>query len=395
MVLFAGLVLPPSGKGLIDADSRASFHVADSEKHDIARKLRGKPVKFEHKPDLHVGSVRSAKVQPNGSVAIVASIDPRGTSLTADYARGCLKQYRGLSLCHKWTGSGNIGVKDPIEVSLCSTPRRPGCYINVQTEDYNRSATMNNEASMSEVVQDVVKASAQDSTAAESNVDTAATEENNPETQAMLTALDLADKLKQAEKENEQLQAKLDEHATKEKQKLEAETKMFNDKIEGLKSALQSSWDTTMGKSISFENASGLFDQVAQQDPKLGHELLQLIEVASSNAQRAQQELHANKQMRQKSELEAKYQQMLETQGCASRAVTSAAPNSSSAPNAPAAINNPYVGSTNASSARNNPYVTQAQNIKAAFNAIGGSGGAVHNMQRLVEVASRKRQRPY
>ena len=384
MVLFAGTVLPPTGTGLIAADAKASFHVSDAEKKQLACDLVGKPVRFEHKPELHVGRVQSAQVRPDGSIAVVGRVDPRGTSLTADYVRSCMREYRGLSLCHRWTGVDRRrgGHKEPIEVSLCTAPRRPGCYVELHTEDYNRAAP---HTPMSEVVQDVVQASVKQE-------DDTPSENPDEAEQAMLKALEMRDLYEKTKKQLAAAELKITEQETKERLEKEAEDKEISLKSDKLRTALQESWNTAMGPNVTFESASTMFDQISKQDAKLGHELLQLIEVASKNAVQAQQELQATKQQQERSKLQDEYNRMLDTQGSATRA-NAASPVAAVAAAAPVVAANPYIAAAQMGSVADNPYAKQALSIRDAFKSLDGSGGAVGQMQRLVEAASNKKRK--
>lgn len=406
--MFAGTVLPPTGQGLIEADAHSSFHVADKEKAAMARSLRGVPVRFEHNAALKVGTVRDASVQPDGSVRVIGTLNH--PSLTADFVRNCVNKqhYRGLSLCHSWTrdakGREN---KKAIEVSVCSSPRRPGCHIELIASGYKRRRGSEKETMSSE------HAASQNNNSAQNAADVPAPTDAAPEgaappevgqdqaiddeaTLAMKTALNERARFEEEKLKREALQKKLDEI---EKAQKEAEAKAgreLEDKSKILAQSLRDNWSSWAPQNASFDDANKLFDTVRQHDPKLGHELLQLVECASKKTVTAQNQLAEVRADSARQQVKAEYQQKVLQRGSAAAA---AAPASSplAASAAPTPAMNPYAMTTPAqqqscASSAAGPYKTQAQQIREAFN--GMAGGALFNMQRLVEASSRKQKRP-
>lgn len=400
--MFAGTVLPPTGQGLIDADAHSSFHVADREKAAMARSLRGLPVRFEHNAALQVGTVRDATVQPNGSVRVIGTLSH--PSLTADFVRNCVdkQHYRGLSLCHAWTrdaeGREN---KRPIEVSVCSSPRRPGCHIELIASGYKRRRGSEGETMSSEHAASQKETSAPSAAEAPAPTDPAPEGAAPPESEpaiedeatlAMKTALDERAKFEEEKLKREALQKKLDEIERAQKEAEAQASRELEDKSKILAQSLRDNWSSWAPQNASFDDANKLFDTVRKHDPKLGHELLQLVECASKKTVTAQNQLAEVRADSTRQAVKAEYQQKVLQRGSAAAAAAPAPP-ASAAPAPP--TTNPYAMTTpqqsSCASSAAGPYNSQAKQIREAFN--GMAGGALFNMQRLVEASRKKRPR--
>ena len=132
---FTGTILPGNGVRTAD-DNDATFHINNNEASAIVSRLRGLPVKFEHNKDLEIGRIESALLREDGSMWVRGKL-AQDDSLSGNYVSRCLNDglYTGLSLSHVHREfSDGSTSKEPLEVSLCTEPRRPGCRIHGFTD---------------------------------------------------------------------------------------------------------------------------------------------------------------------------------------------------------------------------------------------------------------------
>ena len=102
----------------------------------IVGKLVGKPICYEHQTAQHVGDIRSAWQQPDGSLYISFTMRDDAYSQSIQQLIST-KQVLGLSLT---TYRSTIEALVPLEVSVCCTPLRPLAYI----ENASRKSKLNN-----------------------------------------------------------------------------------------------------------------------------------------------------------------------------------------------------------------------------------------------------------
>ena len=406
--MFAGTVLPPTGTNLIADDHNRSFHVRDDEKPALVAELVGKPVRFEHEPALTAGKIKSARVQKDGSVAVIGTLDDN--TLTANYLQQCMGQscqYTGLSLCHEWLCDRQRARdrKRPLEVSVCRQPKRPGCFVEFYCND-NYKRPMSNQVHMaSNTPTDSNATAATENAPGNTDAKQEAPAESDAnqqsaEIQAMEMALKIKDEYERQKQKAEELQKELDSVHAERKAKEAKEAALLKQQSDALAEALQKSWARWAPESSSYESAKALMDNVRETDPKLGHELLQLIECASSRVIRAQDDLKKQQQDASHEKLKQQYTAqvagLLDTAGVVPANSAPAPPtpqaNPQSAPAPASPRPNPYVTGIAPSankSTRPAPFVQQAEHIKAAFQRM-SSGGMLNTMQRVVEAASGK-----
>ena len=398
----------------------ATNEEGEAEKQDMVRDLgRGNvPVFFEHNPKLRVGSVRGATLHPDGSVSVIGRLDHDG--LAGEYVRTCLggssELYRGLSLSHLYTCEKGVDCKVPLEVSICEQGRRPKCRISRTTasSDY-KCRTRRVGVSMSETVVEKASVTPEAAPVLENTDALPSGNINTPtksEVEAMQVALETEEKRAELEKKLKASQEELQNLRDAVNKQASQEMKKLKDKGDAIAEALRKQWTTAM-PDVSFEHASSLIDAVRKDDPKLGHELLELIECASNRSVQLQQNLVEAQGKAKRDVLEERYKQMLLSNGSATAAdttpttsaVAAAAPAptqtpaaSASASAVAAAANNPYAANIQteapracASAAR---FQAQASQIQAAFNDIAG-GNAASRMRAVAEMASNKRRRYY
>ncbi len=132
---FIGNVLPPEGH---EPEGDKTFDFTSTEARNLD--LTGVPIRIEHADSLAIGKVTKQWTKPNGEKWIMGKIEDKG--LASSYAKHAIKPdskgytlYKGLSLQHvhqQW--SDGTSAKRPVEVSICTEPRRPDCYIRAISE---------------------------------------------------------------------------------------------------------------------------------------------------------------------------------------------------------------------------------------------------------------------
>ena len=156
--LFVGNVLPSQGEGM-EGDPTFDFSTEESKKMN----MDGIPIRIEHEPGLAVGKVKRSWTDNDGKKWIVGELE--NNSMESIYANHAIVPdsrghtlYKGLSLQHVHRQYSNgSSSKHPIEVSICTEPRRENCYIRAVSEtkknDYiaHKASKYNNSMSDSNV----------------------------------------------------------------------------------------------------------------------------------------------------------------------------------------------------------------------------------------------------
>ena len=130
MPYFVGNVLPSSDD---PGENDVTFDFTNEESRSMS--LRDVPIRIEHAEGLAVGSVQRDWTDKDGKKWILGKVDEN--SLEGRYASNAIQPssaghtlYTGLSLQHVHTSFRDGSTrKRPIEVSLCTQPRRPGCQV--------------------------------------------------------------------------------------------------------------------------------------------------------------------------------------------------------------------------------------------------------------------------
>jgi len=299
---FIGNVLPPEGHEP-EGDKTFDFTTTEAKNLD----LTGVPIRIEHADSLAIGTVTKQWTKPNGEKWIMGKIEDKG--LASSYAAHAIKPdsrghtlYKGLSLQHvhqQW--SDGTSAKRPVEVSICTEPRRPECYIRAISET-EKNEYIHHKASgksdMSAPVQntDIEQVPSQVSDAVGTPAPELSKPGDEPETapvqsQEVKNALATANSqeelykmfLKQ-DQENQTMEAQM-KKLTEEKTALEAKWKEREDneilqtksKAEALSHALVESWQKTLAPGDMTEENKKAIYALAHKFPE---ESVQMMEIA-------------------------------------------------------------------------------------------------------------------
>lgn len=117
------------------------FHVTPEEAAGMD--ITGLPVHLEHAENVQVGNVQRTWDDPDGTKWVVANIDT--TTIEGKFVRNDLASetpvYGSLSLQHMYRKyADGKSTKEPLEISICKDPRRPGCTI-VHSSSLRSSST--------------------------------------------------------------------------------------------------------------------------------------------------------------------------------------------------------------------------------------------------------------
>ena len=144
-VYFVGKVLNASE---MPDDNAKTF--AFTKKERASLNLKDIPIQLEHEESMKVGKIKNSWFDNNNQMWVMGEIN--GKDIPATFAKYALQSsgpdrkhqpyYTGLSLSHvhREYASGKT-EKVPIEVSLCTDPRRPNCKIIYASNNKSKNNT--------------------------------------------------------------------------------------------------------------------------------------------------------------------------------------------------------------------------------------------------------------
>tara|TARA_A100001015_G_scaffold315824_1_gene428580 strand:+ start:4340 stop:5617 length:1278 start_codon:yes stop_codon:yes gene_type:complete len=316
--LFVGNVLPPTGEN-IEGDPTFDFNTKESSEMD----LKGVPIRIEHEPGLAVGHVKKSWVESNGQKWIMGELD--NNTLESSYANHAIVPdskgntlYKGLSLQHVHTqySNGNSSKK-PVEISICTEPRRPDCFIRAVSKrkknDYIAHKASILSKPMSDTNQTQQNIQSEITTPQTSNVappvvqqqqsiDNQQSSSNAPvETSSSAPPMD-RDKLMSLVMEQEkELQEKLAAHTALQAkyEKMESEIKKERDaertrtvgKAEALSKALVESWERSLPNDVMTDENKQAIYALATKFPQESVKMMEIAHKASAKHRRTEEDL--------------------------------------------------------------------------------------------------------
>jgi hypothetical protein len=314
--LFVGNVLPPSGHS-VEGDPTFDFNTKESKNMD----LRGVPIRIEHEPGLAVGHVTKSWVENNGKKWIIGELD--NDTLESNYANHAITPdsrghtlYKGLSLQHVHTqfSDGNTS-KRPVEISICTEPRRPDCYIRSVSKrkknDYiahkasiiskpmtdtiqppqtsqpeTTSSTVINETSS---VQPMV--SSDDNTTSAVTTDTTAPSAPMDRDQLMQLVMEQEGENQKYKKQLEDMEGKFTQMQEKWNTREANEQLAVSSKAEALSKALVESWERSLPKDVmTNENKKAIY-ALASKFPQESVKMMEIAHKASAKHKQTEAEL--------------------------------------------------------------------------------------------------------
>jgi len=318
---FVGNVLPNTdAKG--ENDPTFDFTKEESQNMD----LNDVPIRIEHAEGLAVGHVQRHWNDSDGKKWILGRLDD--STLEGRFASNALQPssdghrlYTGLSLQHVHTSfSDGSTTKRPVEVSLCTEPRRAGCNV-ISTQQ--QSASRPSETKKTEYItqhQASIKMSApieETQNETQEQVDTTPAQVESSEAAAPVSQVtnqedlmklvinqeselgDTKTALQKAEAQLAQLQAQWKQQ----QDNAELETKS---KAEALSKALVDSWSASLpADMMTDENKKAIF-AMAQNYPKESVKMLEIAHKASAKYKTDLDSLASQAQAENKRALENK-----------------------------------------------------------------------------------------
>ena len=313
---FVGNVLPNTD-ATGENDPTFDFTKEESQSMD----LNDVPIRIEHAEGLAVGHVQRHWNDSDGKKWILGKVDD--STLEGRFASNALQPssdghrlYTGLSLQHVHTSfSDGTTKKRPIEVSLCTEPRRAGCNV-ISTQQ--QSATGSSETKKTEYITQHQASIKMSAPIEETQVETPETEtqkqvaetpapaETGVTNQEDLMKLvinqesELGDTKMALEKAHSEL-AKLQEQWKQQQDNAELETKS---KAEALSKALVDSWSASLpADMMTDENKKAIF-AMAQNYPKESVKMLEIAHKASAKYKTDLDSLASQAQAKSKRALE-------------------------------------------------------------------------------------------
>jgi hypothetical protein len=273
--------------------------------------LRDVPIRIEHQEGLAVGSVQRDWTDKDGKKWILGKVDE--TSLEGRYAAHAIQPsstghtlYTGLSLQHVHTSFRDGSTrKRPIEVSLCTEPRRPGCQV-VSVDKSKKKEYITHLASrqnMSEA--SIVSETPVETTTSESPAEPSSQPLDNRE-ELMNLVINQESELGDTKAALEKAQEELNKLQSAWKQREENETLETKSKAEALSKALVESWSASLpADAMTDENKKAIF-AMAQNFPKESVKMLEIAHKASKKYKSDMDSMAVQQQVKQKRELESR-----------------------------------------------------------------------------------------
>jgi hypothetical protein len=307
MPYFVGNVLPSSDD---PGENDVTFDFTNEESRSMS--LRDVPIRIEHAEGLAVGSVQRDWTDKDGKKWILGKVDEN--SLEGRYASNAIQPssvghtlYTGLSLQHVHTSFRDGSTrKRPIEVSLCTQPRRPGCQVvsvdKSKKKDYITHLASRQNMSAEPIVSEPVATT--DTSPAPESAPTAPTADNREE--LMNLVINQESELGDTKAALEKAHAELTTLQNAWKQREENETLETKSKAEALSKALVDSWSASLpADAMTDENKKAIF-AMAQNFPKESVKMLEIAHKASKKYKSDIETLAAQQQVKQKRELESR-----------------------------------------------------------------------------------------
>jgi hypothetical protein len=400
MVKFIGNILTSHAHAEAHPERGAKqFHITPDEASTMD--ATGLPVHLEHAGNVKVGTVTKSWNDKDGKKWVLADVDV--STIEGKYVRNDLcsgtPRYKGLSLQHIYReyadGSSN---KEPIEVSICREPRRPGCEIvHAATNAPRYKVPRHVQRSMTDETKNPT-----DSPPTTESTAVAASAAAAP---PVPSAQQLMAEVVEASQQNEQLKLQLQEKST-----ALAAIEARETEVQKLAMQQQTEMATKLGDAV-LEHVAKLDPSLANEDTttaiatlrnKYPREIARVMEVAccaSKHAQKLELELAEQKESIDRKLMEQAYHAAVAARpGChgtsAEMVVEAAVPASKKQRINEYAVNrvaDPPSGGQHFAG----PDIMTLQQIQEAYNGLKGSGSTVDAMKSVAGILGQQRQKGF
>lgn len=380
--------------------SKEYFHITPTEASRMD--AVGLPVHLEHADNVKVGSVLRSWNDNDGKKWILAHVDT--SSIEGKFVRNDLSAevpvYSSLSLQHvyrKFTDGSS--QKSAVEVSICKEPRRPGCKIVHASMSSGstvyKGSSDNTRMSTNEKPTETVPSTEPPS----SEVDVKASADNSTtcETAPTPSTTQLMAEVVEASRQNTLLQEQLEQKSAAlakiEKDKLQAEANVRQEKSQ-----------------LAQELGDAVLEHVAKLDPSLANkatteaigtlreqyprEVARLLEVAccaSKHASKLEAELSAQKEEAERKLMEQRYRAAVaEKPGCHGVQAEETVSASNKRQRTDVGSSNPYVVQKSAPTSRYGTLDTINQ-IHEAYQGLRGRGSTTDAMKTIAGIIPQQR----
>lgn len=365
-----------------DDDNAETFRFSKTERASLAKQLRNIPVQLEHEDTLKVGQITNAFRDNNDQFWVFGKVNAKDFKGT--FAKHSLQKkgtagayYTGLSMqhVHREYKDGRK-EKQPIEVSLCTDPRRRNCKIVWTSNESNKKPyigtvhaassisketnlnTMSEQAQNTPAPQAAPVAAAPAATPAATEA-APATEPAGPSgielnQQVYEQMAELYEKEQKQQQELAALKEQLQKHQTEANQAKEVQLQDQAKKSKALLSSMLEHFNELIGQESTQELEPQLMP-LMQSNPLEMNNFLEVVAKASKQYKNQSMELQTTKNSLAEKEMELKFQTLIKQHGLPAQTVEVASSRKrTAAPAAPAA---PTHVQAAAKSVKQNPYL--------------------------------------
>ena len=381
-------------------DNAKSFRFSKEERAKL--NLSGIPIQLEHNDDLKVGTIEKSWQDNDGQFWVFGAINEN--SIEGTFAKHAIKKrktgtpyYTGLSLSHihREYPDGKT-EKVPIEVSLCTEPRRQNCNIIWTSNNTQLHCDTNietNKVTYKPVIEQAtskhkMSAVTEQTTQEQPQVETPAPTESNTEPtgkelseQVYKQFADLIEKEKGQTEKIAALEAQLKDH--NEKLSAEKEKKAAEDAAKG-KALMQTFIEHINDLVGPDENFQNDVEPLIQHDPQRMNRVMEIVARASKKYKEQAIELKETQNNLKDKELELKFQTLIKQSTNAPQQIVEKASNKRKAPvqeNVTKVTNqavkqtfNPYAFNVRGSSSRIKPRANMSETLLNAYKNNKGNG---------------------
>ena len=380
-----------------ERDSK-QFHITPDEAASID--ATGLPVHLEHAGNVMVGKVARSWNDSDGSKWVLADVDE--STIAGKYVRNDLASrspvYGGLSLQHMYREyADGSSSKEPLEVSICKDPRRPGCRIvHATTERPRYKVERHRQRTMSTATDPTENALVADE--GKPTVVAASAQPTRPTP----SATQLMAEVVEASRQNDELQKQLAEKS--------AEVEKLNQREQDAQKAALAQ-QTQMAQELG----DAVLEHVAKLDPALANEdtalaistlrdkypkeIARVMEVAccaSNHAKKLEEQLAESKESTDRKLMEQAYHAAVATRsGC--HGVSAEAPVETMVQASKRARHNPFAAYQGDAGSSAPPVASPEtlQQIQEAYNGLKGSGSTADAMRDVAGIMTQQRERGF